>query len=156
MDVLPGNVGDEFLITIALPDEDDAAFLPVPAGSETFGAEEKTKFKWHIEARQTRFRVEFGLGNVVDGKTALSNDSADLVDPVFCAVIGLERAPRQFSLAAKTAATALATSREETCVAGPDLQMITPSAVMPASPGLRMRPEKGALGTLFDTPVPMG
>jgi hypothetical protein len=63
--------------------------------AESFRPEKEPEFERHIEARQTRVRVRLGLGNVVDGIGAPTDDSADLLKPDFPAIIGFAGATRR-------------------------------------------------------------
>jgi hypothetical protein len=83
MDVLARDIGNKGLIAERGSVEDQRLFLSVGPPAESFRPEKEPEFERHIEARQTRVRVRLGLGNVVDGIGAPTDDSADLLKPDF-------------------------------------------------------------------------
>ncbi|MGJ0452095.1 MAG: hypothetical protein ACR65T_02525 [Methylocystis sp.] len=96
MNILPGDVRDELLISIFLSVEDER-FLTRTFRTEIARAKEKAQFKGHVEARQTRRRVQFSVGNIVDAISAFANNTAYFLDPRLAAIVVFSSATRRIA-----------------------------------------------------------
>lgn len=92
--ILPGNVGTEFLIAIGFAVKDQTYLPALPAISEFPCAQEDAQLERHVEARQTIARIERRPGQVVYPELALSNDRIEFLDSNLGAIVGFKRASR--------------------------------------------------------------
>src|SRR5262245_321295 len=94
VNVLPGDVGDEFLVPELIAIQDEALFGLLALVAVAAGAEEDAKFERHVEAWQPVLRVETGAADVVDAIAALLDQGHDLVDARAASVIDFAGATR--------------------------------------------------------------
>lgn len=93
-DILPGDIGTEFLIPILRAIEDEADFSALSFIAVFLRAQKHSQLQWHVEARQLRFRIKFGAGDIVNADATLGDDLENLIHTHLTGVGEFEGAAR--------------------------------------------------------------
>jgi len=87
--ILPRDVGNEDLVSIALAIKNEAVFSLLLSGTETLGSKKDAELKWHVEAWEAVGWIGLGSGNVMNPKLALFDHAQNFVDPGLARIIEL-------------------------------------------------------------------
>ena len=93
-DILSGDIGDEFLISVRLNIEDQTTLSLLDSVSQALCAEKHPEFQRHVEPRKMVCWVGIGPGKVVNAKSALFDNLKNLLDSNLAPVLDLKRAAR--------------------------------------------------------------
>jgi len=92
LDVLAGDVRNEFLKPVSIPIQDQASLRPMPPRSELFGPEKESKLQRHLEPRQLVLPIELRPGNIVNAERRGTDQPIDFLKPHLAGVVMFQRA----------------------------------------------------------------